>query len=56
MNLTRITDLEAGDVIELAGELITLKWVDSYSGRETVVTDTQSRPTVLSNDNWFEVR
>lgn len=55
MNLTRITDLAAGDVIELDGEPITLKWVDPYGGRETVLTDTEGRTTILSNDNWFEV-
>lgn len=55
MSLTRITDLTPGDTITLPDGVITLKWVDPYGGRETVLTDTEGRPTILSNDNWFEV-
>lgn len=55
MSLTRITELQPGDTINLPDGTITLKWVDPYGYYETVLTDTEGRCTILSNDNWFEV-
>lgn len=55
MTLTRVTNLQPGDIVDLGpNEIITVREVIPYGERETKVIDLNGNSIIFSNTNWFE--